>query len=338
MRVLITGAAGFIGAHLMGELQRDSSFQVLGLDNYSKFYSRQLKEIRVRTLSDVTKSNVIEVDIGDEVKVSRVFQSFQPEIVIHLAAQAGVRLRQEHFDKYVSSNLTGFCNVIGAASRIGATDFIYASSSSVYGDECSLPLSEGEVSLAPASFYGATKLSNEVVAATYSRRYGLRTRGLRLFTVYGPWGRPDMAYFRIISALQGRYEFQLSGDGSVQRDFTFIDDVTGMIRKLSLDLKRHKPGFADVVNLGGGAPYSILEVIGSLETMLNLSLQISHHPREASDVEITRADSVYRESLIGKRDFVPLNEGLARVLHWSQQFTSTNHLKSWVDSSMSWAL
>jgi UDP-glucuronate 4-epimerase len=338
MRVLITGAAGFIGAHLMGEMQRDSSFQVLGLDNYSEYYSRQLKEIRVRTLTDTTKRDVIEVDISDQVKVNEVFESFQPEIVIHLAAQAGVRLMQGHFDKYVSSNLTGFCNVIGAASRIGATNFVYASSSSVYGDECSLPLSEGEVSLAPASFYGATKLSNEVIAATYSRRYGLRTRGLRLFTVYGPWGRPDMAYFRIISALQGGHEFQLSGDGSVQRDFTFVDDVTEMIRELSLDLKRHRPGFADVVNLGGGSPHSILEVIGSLETMLNLSLQISHLPREASDVEVTRADSVYRESLIGKRDFVSLDGGLTKVITWSQQFTSTDYLKSWVDSSKTWAL
>jgi UDP-glucuronate 4-epimerase len=338
MRVLITGAAGFIGAHLMGALQRDPSYQVLGLDNYSQYYSRQLKEIRVQTLANATKSDIIEVDISNRQRVNDIIDSFQPEVVIHLAAQAGVRLMQEHFDKYVSSNLTGFCNVIDAASKIGVANFIYASSSSIYGDDCALPLSEGEVSLAPASFYGATKLSNEVIAATYSRRYGLRTRGLRLFTVYGPWGRPDMAYFRIISALQGRYEFQLSGDGSVQRDFTYIDDVIGMIRELSFDLERQQPSFFDVVNLGGGAPRSILEVIGSLETNLNLRLEIGHLPKEASDVKVTTADAAYRESLIGKRDFVSLEEGLARVVNWSRQFASTDHLRSWVESSKNWTI
>jgi UDP-glucuronate 4-epimerase len=336
MRVLITGAAGFIGAHLMGELQRDSSFEVLGVDNYSQYYSRQLKEVRVRTLAKVENNDVIEIDISDNQKLNAVFDSFQPEAVIHLAAQAGVRLLNGHFDQYVSSNLTGFSNVIGAASRIGASSFIYASSSSVYGDQCSLPLSEGEVSLAPASFYGATKLCNEVIAATYSRRYGLRTRGLRLFTVYGPWGRPDMAYFRIVSALQGGYEFQLSGDGSVQRDFTYIDDVISMIKELSIGLKSQEVGFSDVVNLGGGAPHSILEVIRSLETILSLPLEIIHLPKEASDVEVTRADSVYRESLIGKREFVPLDEGLAGVVNWSRQFKSTNDLRAWVESSKIW--
>lgn len=338
MRVLITGAAGFIGAHLMGELQRDTSLEVLGVDNYAEYYSRQLKEVRLRTLSDVERNRFIEIDISDFHELNAVFDSFQPEIVIHLAAQAGVRLMNEHFDQYVSSNLTGFTNVIGATSRIGASIFIYASSSSVYGDQSSLPLSEGEFSLAPASFYGATKLCNEVIAATYSRRYGLRTRGLRLFTVYGPWGRPDMAYFRIISALQGGYEFQLLGDGSVQRDFTYVDDVISMIKELSLDLKRQELGFSDVVNLGGGTPHSILEVIRSLETLMRLPLQISHLPKEASDVEVTRADSVYRESLIGKRSFVPLDEGLASVVKWSRQLKSKDLLREWVDSSRIWTI
>jgi UDP-glucuronate 4-epimerase len=336
VRVLLTGASGFIGAHIFRSLASDLSNVVVGLDSYSNYYSPHLKRMRFEALCEEHRARVINADISNQEKTNSVFEEFRPQVVVHLAAQAGVRLSPNHFDEYSRSNLFGFVNVMNAAVKCEVESVVYASSSSVYGDNASLPLTEEEGNLSPTSLYGSTKLSNEIIAATFSRRYGIRTRGLRFFTVYGPWGRPDMAYFRILSALQNRDTFYLSGDGSVKRDFTYIDDVVTLTRDLTSELKLRTSGFHDVVNLGHGSPHSMMELIETLENLSGEKLKVSKLSVEPSDVKTTHASSTYRESLIGKVPATSLVDGLIRFVQWGRDETIRPLLQEWVKSSEAW--
>jgi UDP-glucuronate 4-epimerase len=336
VRILLTGASGFIGAHLYRELSDQESIAVLGIDSHSNYYSPHLKKLRFESLSGRSLGEIRNVDISKDNQLDALFQEFEPDIVIHLAAQAGVRLTAKYFDQYSLSNLTGFTNVITACVKFDVQSILYASSSSVYGDKAELPLRESERNLAPTSLYGATKLSNELIAATISRRYGLKTRGLRFFTVYGPWGRPDMAYFRILSALLHGDSFRLNGDGEVRRDFTFIDDVISLVEILAEDLIKKDTGYYDVVNLGGGTPYSIIELIQMLETITGRSLHLIKQVSESSDVYLTHSNSDYRQSLIGQSSFIPLVSGLTRFVEWGSDTSIRSYLQDWVKSSEAW--
>ena len=267
MKYLITGAAGFIGSHLCNKLAIEGN-EVIAIDNFSDYYDVNLKALRVEKLLTPLKVKVLRVDISDFQAIDELIVSSKPQVVINLAAQAGVRLPTEQVYRYVNSNLVGFSNVLQSTVSNNVPYFLYASSSSVYGDRAKVPYNEKEKNLNPNSFYGATKLTNELLTPTLLKNSATRARGLRFFTVYGPWGRPDMAYFRMIANVLSGSEFTLYGDGSAQRDFTYIGDVINLVNLLTKELTGRTSGFNDVVNLGGGKPYSILDLV---ELITNLS-------------------------------------------------------------------
>jgi len=328
MKVLVTGAAGFIGSHLTNKLARSSEVQLLAIDNFTPYYSPSLKSRRAEAL---IPSNVRfeSIDISDPIAVQDCIQSFKPNQVFHLAAQPGIRLAVEDHYRYVESNLIGFSNMLISCQREGVDSFVYASSSSVYGRSSEQKLRETNSQLSPTSFYGATKLANEVLARSYSDRYGIKTRGLRFFTVYGPWGRPDMAYFRIIASLILKRPFTLFGDGSVQRDFTYIDDVVSLTAQLGADLHARDGGFADVVNVGGGTPIPIVNVIDILSQFAGHQLEIEIAKSDPSDMRLTDSDSTYLLSLVGGHDFWRNEEGLRATLEWGLNSVNSRDLMEW---------
>lgn len=328
MKILVTGAAGFIGAFLTKRLSRLPDVQLLAIDNFTPYYSPDLKLRRVAALIP-SHVRFEKIDIADGGAVQDCLQTFKPDHVIHLAAQPGIRLELPAHYRYVDSNLTGFSNVLISSQRVGVENFMYASSSSVYGRASGEKLQESASQLRPTSFYGATKLANEILARSYSDRYGIKTRGLRFFTVYGPWGRPDMAYFRIIASLILKRKFTLFGDGSVQRDFTFIDDVVSLTERLSLDLHLRSDGFSDVVNVGGGSPISMVKAINVLSQLTGVPLEIERGESDPSDMRITDADSSYLFSLIGKHDFWNSEAGLQVALEWGLNSVTPKELAEW---------
>jgi UDP-glucuronate 4-epimerase len=318
LKILVTGVAGFIGSFLARDLAQDETNIVLGIDNLAPYYSPNLKAKRI---VEVLPPSVEfqKIDISERTQVDSCFEEFRPDKVFHLAAQPGVRLSVESHHKYTETNLTGFCNLLNSALRHNVSSIIYASSSSVYGDLSARKFSEDIKHLNPTSFYGATKLSNEILARSYSSRYGIKTRGLRFFTVYGPWGRPDMAYFRIIASLLLRKKFRLFGDGSIERDFTFIDDVVALTGRLGHEIDSQNEGFSDIVNVGGGSPVSILGVIQLLSELAEQELEVIRSEADPSDVQVTNADAAYRESLIGQYVFHTHRDGLGKSLNWAKQ-------------------
>ena len=332
MKILITGAAGFIGSHMVRALVNRGN-SVLPLDNFADYYSVDYKRLRVRELHEDPNQLQI-VDISDRVALEQAFSSFKPEYVIHLAAQAGVRLSLNQSQIYISSNIEGFYNVLCCAEDYGVKGFLYASSSSVYGDSTPTPYSETSLTLRPKSIYGVSKLTNEMFAEIQARKSNMRFRGLRFFTVYGPWGRPDMAYFRLINAAQNKSQFHMFGDGSVIRDFTYVDDVVNSISQLVVDLDSRSGGFHDVVNVAGGKPASLTQMIEEISKQLGEKISIDKLGMHVNDVNSTAADTSYLSSLITRIPSTSLEEGISRVIEWAKQPRVQPHLKAWVDSSI----
>lgn len=329
MTVLVTGAAGFIGFNLCHRLAKEGH-EVVAIDSISDYYSTNLKELRLKELLKNSNVTFQRIDLAERSDVNRLVASTKPQSVIHLAAQAGVRLPESQFYKYVDANLTGFSNILNSVIESDVPNFLYASSSSVYGNSGKYPFSEIDSNLHPISFYGATKLSNEILAASRARDSSTRVRGLRFFTVYGPWGRPDMAYFRIASSLISGAEFKLFGNGSIRRDFTFIDDVIESVFQLSAELNQHPVGFSDIVNVGGGKPASLLELIQAFEQITHKNLNFRRMDSFPGDVKETVSDTSYQESIIGFVPKIDLTEGVAKFLEWAQEPGIARHLDEWV--------
>lgn len=332
MKYLITGAAGFIGSSISSFL-RIAGNSVSGFDNFSEYYSKELKHQRVEKLLSPLGIKVLEADVSEYNLISKIVKNEKPDFVIHLAAQAGVRIPINQNQKYVKSNLVGFSNVLQVVVENEVPNFIYASSSSVYGDSAKIPYSELENNLKPKSFYGATKLSNELLTPTLTYGSKTRSRGIRFFTVYGPWGRPDMAYFRLLSAALTGSKFHLFGDGGFERDFTYIDDVVSIVKKLCDDLKDMDPGFHDIVNLGGGRPLSMNYLIKEIEKITGKSIIIQRHNENEGDSIKTMADPTYLESILGKLQFTPLENGINKFHAWCIESKNLNELNNWVSSS-----
>jgi UDP-glucuronate 4-epimerase len=331
MKILLTGAAGFIGSHMSNALEADGHV-VLGIDNFSDYYSVDYKKARMGQLrkeSEPTRN----VDISDLGQLQGVFSEFKPDYVVHLAAQAGVRLNFIDSQIYVNSNVLGFYNVIRCAEEFRSEGVMFASSSSVYGDSSPTPYKENSLSLRPKSIYGVSKLANEMFAEIQARNSKLKFRGLRFFTVYGPWGRPDMAYFRIVAAALGKSKFSLFGDGRVKRDFTFIDDVVNTSVKLLKDLTERNPGFSDVVNIGGSRPLDMNYLIGLIERFTESRFDIQIEPANASDSLITMADRTYLTSLIGEQSFTDLEDGVKQLVTWASQENIRNAIGIWIQGS-----
>jgi UDP-glucuronate 4-epimerase len=329
MKVLITGAAGFVGSatteyfHLKGH-------QVFALDSFSNYYSVVLKKMRAKNLKEKFDINVETIDLSDKDSVVKLLRFFSPNVVVHLAAQPGVRLPLEENDKYVKDNLLGFSNLALESTVHGVESFLYASSSSVYGNHPSPILTEKLHDLHPISFYGATKLANEILAGALSEVSTTKFRGLRFFTVYGPWGRPDMAYFKLINAGLNKKAFTLFGDGTKQRDFTYIDDVIHSIYELTNEINQKNSNFSDVVNVGGGKPVSMNKLISTIERELKTTINVDKLPNAQGDVNSTYASNEYLETLIGVRKFINVETGIHQTVRWALEADPENRLAKWV--------
>jgi UDP-glucuronate 4-epimerase len=331
MKYLVTGAAGFIGSHLCHKLTTEGN-EVIAIDNFSDYYDVNLKKLRVENLLTPLQVKVLGVDISDKNAINELIASSKPEVVINLAAQAGVRLPTDQIHKYVNSNLVGFSNVLQSTVSNNVPYFLYASSSSVYGDQAAIPYTESEQKLHPNSFYGATKLANELLTPTLVKNSATIARGLRFFTVYGPWGRPDMAYFRMIANVVSGSEFNFFGDGSIERDFTYIDDAINSVIKLSKELEKRKPGYSDVVNLGGGRPLSMNYLLENINKISKAEVKFNRQSSNSNDAKKTMSDSKYIQSLIGSKPETKLEDGINKTYQWALQSEISAQLNNWVKS------
>jgi UDP-glucuronate 4-epimerase len=331
MNILLTGAAGFIGSALCKQLV-ESGHNVTAVDNFSNYYDVSFKQLRVRELLNPLNLEVLNLDICDKPSIDNLIKSRNPGAVINLAAQAGVRLSVSESGKYVESNLVGFSNILVSTIENKVPIFLYASSSSVYGDLAKVPYSELETNLRPTSFYGSTKLANELLTPTLVKNSATKARSLRFFTVYGPWGRPDMAYFRMIANVIAGTEFDFFGDGTIERDFTFIDDAVRSVINLMSELEEKSPGFSDVVNLGGGRPLSmnyLMEVVGSLT---GKKVSFERFETNLNDARKTMSDASYIQNLIGSKPSTKLEDGISKTIEWASSKKISVNLDKWVKS------
>jgi UDP-glucuronate 4-epimerase len=331
MRIVVTGAAGFVGAHLTNKLLREGH-QVLAIDNFSDYYSTELKKLRVSELISSMGGRVFSLDLVDIHDLKNEIESFQPSGVVHLAAQPGVRLKTSDYHKYARDNILAFSNLFQVILELGIKNFLYASSSSVYGDSSEQVLSEGLSNITPVSYYGATKLCNEILASTSLGVEGMSAVGLRFFTVYGPYGRPDMAYFRLISNILTPYQFELYGDGSVRRDFTYVDDTVNAIYLLIQNQLRGELVGNAVYNIGGGKPASMLEMISELEILSGAEISYGKAHAHIGDVRSTNANTSKLNTAINFVPRIELKDGLERTLRWSSRTDIVTKLEKWSNS------
>lgn len=331
MKIVVTGAAGFIGAHLCKQLINDGH-SITGIDNFSSYYSRDLKESRLKALLTPDSNPIEELDIKDFKKLLKLLTSLQPDLVIHLSAQAGVRLPLDEIDTYVLENNLGHINVSKAVVELGIPNLIYASSSSVYGNANGLILNEDQSATHPISVYGVSKLANENFTHAISKSSNLKAIGLRFFTVYGPWGRPDMAYFRLINSSLNGDIFPLMGKGTVIRDFTYIDDVTYLISRIADYINSQTSVFSTILNIGGGSPTSLTNMIAIVHDLTERNPKIKHLSRNMGDVDSTWCDKTKLESVLGPHNFINLEAGLMKTLEWATEIGVQAKLPEWVKS------
>jgi UDP-glucuronate 4-epimerase len=313
MKVLVTGVAGFIGMHCAKRLLARGD-RVVGVDNLSPYYSVALKKDRLKQLPKKNFS-FAKVDIANLSALQKIFKKENPERVLHLAAQPGVRYSLENPAAYVQTNLVGFANLLECCRRNPPRHLVFASSSSVYGANGELPWSETQSVDHPVSVYAATKKSNELMAHVYSHLYGIPTTGLRFFTVYGPWGRPDMSVMLFARAMLEGKPIPVFNHGDMQRDFTFIDDIVeGTLRVLD------QPTPYAIYNIGNHQPVALLDYIAALEKALGRKAKLEMKPMQPGDVKATYADTSALRRAVGFAPSTPLETGLARFAEWFKAY------------------
>lgn len=334
-KILVTGAAGFIGMHVSQALLARGD-HVVGLDNLNDYYDPQLKRDRIAALGTLPQAaafRFVEADLVDMVGLDALFAAEHFDGVVHLAAQAGVRYSLTHPHAYAQSNLVGFVNMLEACRHHRTAHLVYASSSSVYGGNTRMPFSENDAVDHPVSLYAATKKANELMAHTYSHLYGLPTTGLRFFTVYGPWGRPDMAPMLFTRAILAGEPIKVFNHGKMQRDFTYIDDiVAGVVATLD------RPPVADdtfdraapqasgswapykVFNIGHSEPVQLMDFIRTLESALGVQAQLDLQPMAPGDVPATYADVSALQAWTGVAPHTALGEGIGRFVAWYRHY------------------
>lgn len=332
MKAIVTGAAGFIGSRLCRDLM-SSGYEVLGIDAFRPHYSPEMKSLRVSELLQPLGIRLKEIDLVDFRSINELVSKFSPTTIFHLAAQPGVRVPIARSETYIQDNLVAHSNVMKSAVLNGIPRVLYASSSSVYGNASTPPYSEFEKNLMPISLYGSTKLANEVTSPNYVKSSETRSRGLRFFTVYGPWGRPDMAYFRLISSALDGQSFELFGNGEVKRDFTYIEDVTRMAIALDSQLSIMQPSYSDVVNIGGGTPQSVNELIHCVEQLVGRTIKIKHKEPNSNDTAVTVASTEQITRLIGMHPTTTMADGISKVVEWASQSSIRDHLRPWINST-----
>ena len=330
--ILVTGVAGFIGYHVAERLLA-AGHAVAGIDNLNPYYDPKLKEARLARLQANKAFRFLRGDLADAAAVGKLFDSAKPEFVIHLAAQAGVRYALEHPEAYVAANLTGFFHVLDAARRHRVRHFLYASSSSVYGAVTKAPFSEHGPAEHPVSFYGASKRANELMAHSYAHLYGLPATGLRFFTVYGPWGRPDMAIYIFTAAILAGRPIEVVEKGEVERDFTFIDDVAEAVVRIAGVVPKGDPAWSGAApdpatsrapfrlyNIGNATPVRLMQVVRLIEAETGKKAQIIDRKLPPGDMWRTSAATDDLAAAVGFRPATPLKEGIKRFVAWYREF------------------
>tara|TARA_Y100000813_G_scaffold188245_1_gene162334 strand:- start:1610 stop:2626 length:1017 start_codon:yes stop_codon:yes gene_type:complete len=335
MKILITGAAGFIGYHLCEKLIKQGN-QVIGLDNINNYYDVNLKYARLHKLgitkestkvfAKISESKIygckmqfIRLNLEDSDELALLFKKFKFDVVCNLAAQAGVRYSIKNPETYIKSNIVGFLNILECCRNYNIKRLVYASSSSVYGNSYQTPFEETANVDSPISLYAATKKSNELMAYTYSHLYGFESIGLRFFTVYGPWGRPDMAMFLFTEAILNNKPIKVFNNGSLSRDFTYIDDIiegiTNTLFKNSKD-----PSLYKLYNIGNGKPVQLLDFIKSLEKELNISAVKNMQPMQAGDVTQTFANTAKLKRDYNYKPQITVEKGIKEFVSWYKSF------------------
>ncbi|MFM1911560.1 MAG: hypothetical protein RJB18_951 [Pseudomonadota bacterium] len=325
MKILVTGAAGFIGHQTTLRLLARGD-TVIGVDNLNDYYDVSLKEARLQDIAKHPHANnfkFIKLDLADTSATEALFKAEQPERVIHLAAQAGVRYSLQNPHAYVQSNLVAFTNILEGCRHNKVAHLVYASSSSVYGGNTKLPFSEQDTVDHPVSLYAATKKANELMAHTYSHLYGVPTTGLRFFTVYGPWGRPDMSPFLFADAILSNKPIKVFNHGDMMRDFTYIDDIVeGVVRVADKPAtpKANSSVPYRVLNIGNNQPERLMDFIGILENAFGKVAQKEFLPMQDGDVKATYADTSALESWVGFKPYTPLKDGIAKFADWYKAY------------------
>lgn len=332
MTILVTGSAGFVGSFLVRRLLAAGS-KVVGVDNHNNYYDPALKEARLAAFSRDANYTHFRVDLSDRKAIDEIFEEYKPNKVVNLAAQAGVRYSIENPLAYIQSNIVGFCNILEGCRHHGVEHLVYASSSSVYGANTSMPFSVHQNVDHPLSLYAASKKSNELMAHTYSHLYGMPTTGLRFFTVYGPWGRPDMALFKFTKAILAGEPIQVFNYGNHRRDFTYIDDIVeGIMRILDRpafgnvewNSDKPDPGTSKapwrVYNIGNNSPVQLMDFISALESVLGRKANVEMLPLQAGDVPDTYADVQDLVDEFGYRPQTTVQEGVSRFVAWYRDY------------------
>jgi UDP-glucuronate 4-epimerase len=332
VKILVTGAAGFIGAAVAQQIL-DRGDEVVGLDNLNDYYDVGLKEARLQRLQEHVSFSFCKTDISNRSDMEKVFDSGNFERVVHLAAQAGVRYSIENPHVYIQTNIVGFMNILEGCRHSGVKHLVYASSSSVYGSNTRMPLSVHDNIDHPVSLYAATKKSNELMAHTYSHLYQLPITGLRFFTVYGPWGRPDMALFLFTKAILAGEKLPVFNYGKHTRDFTYIDDIVeGVIRSLdqiatpdpNFDHKSPDPGTSSapwrIYNIGGGNPVELLRYIELIEEAVGEKAELDLLPLQLGDIPDTEADVEALKTDVGYQPTTPVEVGVKKFVKWYREY------------------
>ena len=335
MKILVTGAAGFIGMHT-SELLLARGDEVVGIDNLNDYYDVSLKQARLERLDAHERFTFHRADVADRDAVDDIVAREKPRRVVHLAAQAGVRYSLTNPHAYVEANIHGFLNILEACRHHAVEHLVYASSSSVYGGNVALPFSEHQNIDHPVSLYAATKKANELMAHTYSHLFGLPTTGLRFFTVYGPWGRPDMALFLFAKAILNDEPIDVFNNGRMTRDFTYVADIVESVVRLVDKPATPDPGFDPaspdpatsnapyrVFNIGNSRPTPLMSYIAALEQALGRTARMNMLPMQPGDVPATAADTRALEDWIGFKPDTPIEVGIGRFVDWYRDHYGT---------------
>ena len=319
-KILVTGVAGFIGYHLAKRLL-EKGYELAGLDNLNNYYDPQLKKDRLAQLINYPNFEFIKIDFTDQEKTRTFFAKQSFEQVIHLGAQAGVRYSLENPQAYIDTNLTGFLNILEGCRHNNISKVIYASSSSVYGNNTKLPFSENDQVRQPVSLYGVSKLANEAMAHAYTHLYGMQMIGLRFFTVYGPWGRPDMALFLFTKSILNQEPIQVFNQGEHTRSFTYIGDIIESIFQLII-IEKDTIKFRnnEIFNIGGSEPVKLMRFIKIIENTLGLEANIEYLPLQPGDVKKTYSDNQKLESIISYSPQIDIETGIKHFIEWYKEY------------------
>ena len=322
MKILVTGCCGFIGFHITKELINSKKYKVFGVDNLNSYYDLKLKKNRLKIISSYKKFTFFKIDISDKKKIKTIFEKNKFDIIIHLAAQAGVRYSIQNPDTYFKNNVVVFFNVLELSKEYKIKHLIYASTSSVYGNINIFPVKETNDTNKPLSFYAATKKTNEIMAYSYSNIYKLRTTGLRFFTIYGPYGRPDMSLFKFVKNIFLNQNIELYNKGEHYRDFTYVDDVVKYVLtliKTKINNKKDVP--FEIYNIGNGKSIYLKSFINIVKEKLDLKVKIKNMPFQKGDIIKTHSDTKKIDKIVNFKK-TAVERGVENFIKWYKEYYS----------------